>query len=96
MHISSGYIWKYLTVTENVLLSVNFQKYQRSYDHLKSSSVYRMIHETEKSRPGAFEGRPEKILALQDYKQALQASSCKMEEVCSTDSLYVYNNDDNW
>jgi hypothetical protein len=36
-----------------------------------------MIHETEMSQPGAFEGRPEKLLALEDYKQVLQASSCK-------------------
>jgi len=55
---------------------VNFQKYHQSYDHLKSSSVYRMIHETEKRQPGAFEGRPVKIPALEDYKQLLQACCC--------------------
>lgn len=54
-----------------------------------------MIHETEKRCPGAFEGRPEKILALEDYKQALQASS-KVEEFCDTNSLYDYNMDNNW
>ncbi|PNF20653.1 hypothetical protein B7P43_G03024, partial [Cryptotermes secundus] len=68
-------------VIKGTTIGVNFQKYQRSYDHLKSSSVYRMIHETEKRCPGAFEGRPEKILALEDYKQVLQASS-EVEEFC--------------
>lgn len=55
-----------------------------------------MIHETEKGCPGAFEGRPEKILALEDYKQVLQASSCKVEESCDTNSLYEYNIGINW
>ncbi|XP_021917230.1 harmonin isoform X2 [Zootermopsis nevadensis] len=59
-------------VIKGTALGVNFQKYHRSYDHLKSSSVYRMIHETDKRHPGAFEGRPYKIPALEDYKQLLQ------------------------
>jgi hypothetical protein len=59
---------------------VNFQKYHQSYDHLKSSSVYRMIHETETRCPGAFEGRPEKIPALEEYKQLLQACTHQVKE----------------
>ncbi|XP_069671566.1 high mobility group nucleosome-binding domain-containing protein 5-like isoform X2 [Periplaneta americana] len=53
-------------------IGVNFQKYQRNYDHLKSSSVYHMIHETEERSPGAFRGRPEKLPANEDYKPAAE------------------------
>lgn len=48
---------------------------------MKSSSVYRMIHETDKRHPGAFEGRPYKIPALEDYKQLLQACTCQVKEL---------------
>jgi hypothetical protein len=41
-----------------------------------------MIHETEKSCPGAFEGRPEKIPALEDYKQLSEACTCQVKELC--------------
>lgn len=60
---------------------------------MKSSSVYRMIHETEKRYPGAFEGRPEKIPALEDYKQLLQACTCQVEELHDINLLYKSRND---
>jgi hypothetical protein len=52
-----------------------------------------MIHETEKRYPGAFEGRPEKIPALEDYKQLLQACTCQVEELHDINLLYKSRND---
>ena len=48
---------------------INFMKYKRNFDFLKSSRVYQMIHESEKKCPGSFTGRPEKLMAAQDYKK---------------------------
>ncbi|KAK2585513.1 hypothetical protein KPH14_010161 [Odynerus spinipes] len=72
-------------------LGVNFKKYEKTnlpnYDHLMSSSVYKMIHKMEREPKKGIPARPPKVNAAEDIIERVKSPAFSLADDRSTRSI---------